>query len=161
MNRIFPVLAMFATLFMAATLLLGLSVGDLSQRPPDPDAIASARVHRLFGIFAAISVLFVDSIVVTYFIGTSRWCKEVADAYKLDARFVQQSTALKRRHVSLRRPEHAGVVGVVALGALPIRPLRCGLQPLAGFTWTQLHLVGSLAGLSPSSPGVSTASGST
>jgi hypothetical protein len=147
MNRIFPVLAVFATLFMAATLVLGLSVGDLTGRPPDPDAISAARVHRLFGIFAAISVLLVDSIVVTYFIGTSRWCKEVAEAYRLDGRFVQQSTALKRRTFPYAVLSMLAVVGIVALGgaADPAAALR--LQPLAGITWTQLHLAGSLAGL--------------
>ena len=34
-----------------------------------------ATWHRLFGILAALVALLVNSISVTYFIGTSRWCQ--------------------------------------------------------------------------------------
>jgi hypothetical protein len=146
MNRIFPVLAAFATLFMAATLLLGLSLGDL-RKDPTPKTLRWATVHRLSGVAAALAVVFVDSIVVTYFIGTSRWCKEVAEAYKLDARFVQRSATLKRRTFPYAVLSMLAIVGVVALGgaADPAAALR--LQPIGGVTWTQLHLAGSLVGL--------------
>jgi hypothetical protein len=146
MNRIFPVLALFAVAFMAATLVLGLSLGDLNK-DATPETLRWATVHRLSGIAAALSVVFVDSIVVTYFIGTSRWCKEVAEAYRLEPRFVQQSTALKRRTFPLAVLSMLAMVGVAALGgaADPAAALR--LPPLAGFTWAQAHLAGSLTGL--------------
>ena len=146
MNRIFPPLALFAAVFMSATLVLGLNLGDLRQ-DPTPDTLRWATVHRLSGIAAALSVMFVDSIAVTYFIGTSRWCKEVADAYQLNARFVQQSSTLKRRTFLISLLSMLAMVGVVALGgaADPAAALR--LQPLAGFTWSQIHLAGALAGL--------------
>ncbi len=146
MNRLFPILALSATLFLAATLVLGLNMGDLRQNPA-PDVIAAARVHRLFGIFSSLGVVFVDSIVVTYFIGTSRWCKEVAEAYKLERDLLGRSTILKRRTFPLALLSMFAVIGIVALGgaADPAAALR--LQPVAGFTWTQLHLGGALLGV--------------
>ncbi len=81
---------------MAAALVLGLYVGDLHQQP-SPDTLRWASVHRLLGVAAALVVVLVNSIVVTYFIGTSRWCKEVVETYGLDAQFIRRSVALKRR----------------------------------------------------------------
>jgi hypothetical protein len=145
-NRIFPVLALFAVTFMATTLLLGLTIGELNVQAT-PDTLVRARVHRLCGIAAALSVVLADSIVVTYFVGTSRWCKEVSEAYKLDAQFVRRSTALKRRTFPIAVLSMLTVVGVVALGgaADPAAALR--LPPLGGVTWSQLHLAGAMLGL--------------
>ena len=146
MNRIFPVLALFAIIFMAATLLLGLSLGEL-DRNATPETLRRATVHRLSGIAAALVVVLVDSIVITYFIGTIRWCKEVAEAYRLDPRFVRESTALKRRTFPYAALSMLVMVGVVALGgaADPAAALR--LPPVAGVTWSQLHLAGAMLGL--------------
>ena len=47
-----------------------------------------ATIHRLTGMAAALGVVFVESVVVTYFIGTSRWCKEVSETYQLDSKRV-------------------------------------------------------------------------
>ncbi len=52
--------------------------------------------HTLVGIAAAMLTVFVSSIAVTYFVGTSRWCKEVVEAYHLDPAFVERSKAFKR-----------------------------------------------------------------
>ena len=38
-----------------------------------------------------------SSVSVTYFIGTSRWCKEVVEAYGLDEELAAQSLRLKRQ----------------------------------------------------------------
>jgi hypothetical protein len=146
MNRIFPVLALFALLFVAATLLLGLSLGELNK-DATKETLRWATVHRLSGVAAALAVVLADSIVVTYFIGTSRWCKEVAEAYKLDPSFIQRSAALKRHTFPFAVLSMLTMVGVVALGgaADPAAALR--LQPVAGFTWAQFHLAGAVAGL--------------
>ena len=96
-TRIFTILAWFALLLMAAVVVLGLMVGDLHQAPTRRYVDLKARVHRLMGVAAAIVVVLVNSIVVTYFIGTSRWCKEVVDTYSLDRELVRRSARLKRR----------------------------------------------------------------
>ena len=146
MNRIFPVFALFAVTFMSATLVLGLTLGDLRNNPT-PDTLRWATVHRLSGIAAALAVVFVDSIVVTYFIGTSRWCKEVADAYKLEPQFVRESALLKRRTFPLAVMSMLAMVGVAALGGAADPAAAMRLEPLAGITWAQIHLFGALAGL--------------
>lgn len=55
------------------------------------------RVHFLLGVAAALFVVLVNSISVTYFIGTSRWCKEVVDTYSLDQSFADRSRKLKSK----------------------------------------------------------------
>lgn len=61
------------------------------------DTVARANWHMLTGVLAGIIVVLVNSISVTYFIGTSRWCKEVVDTYSLDSKLTEQSAVLKRR----------------------------------------------------------------
>jgi hypothetical protein len=50
------------------------------------------RWHFLTGLMAALAVVLVESVVVTYFIGTSRWCKEVVETYNLNTAAVEEST---------------------------------------------------------------------
>jgi hypothetical protein len=88
-------------------------------------------------------VVLVNSIVVTYFIGTSRWCKEVSETYALDTSLVRRATALKRRTFPWAVMGMLVVVGVIALGA--------AADPATGRpdtqAWVTPHLVGSMCGL--------------
>ena len=49
--------------------------------------------HMLLGIGAALMTLLVCSVSITYFVGTSRWFKEVVETYRLDRRYVPQRHA--------------------------------------------------------------------
>jgi hypothetical protein len=69
----------------------------------------------LIGVAAALAVVLVESIAVTYFIGTSRWVKEVTETYRLPAVDLTTSTRLKRRTFPLCV---LGMLTVVAVGAL-------------------------------------------
>ncbi len=142
MTRIFISLAWLAMVMMGAALIVGLSIGELDVNA-SADTLRWATVHRLAGIAAALSVVLVHSIVVTYFIGTSRWCKEVSETYGLDASFVRRSTLLKRRTFPWALMGMLAVVGVIALGA--------AADPATGRPgteeWITPHLVGALAGL--------------
>ena len=42
-------------------------------------------LHMLLGSAAGLMAILVNSITITYFIGTSRWCKEVCDTYQIGA----------------------------------------------------------------------------
>ncbi len=55
------------------------------------------RVHMLFGILATLVAVLVQSIGVTYFIGTGRWGKEVCETYKLPDELTHRATQLKRK----------------------------------------------------------------
>jgi hypothetical protein len=142
MTRIFVSLAWFAVVMMAATLVLGLAIEDL-HTDHSPEMLRWATVHRLAGVATALVVVLVHSIVVTYFIGTSRWCKEVGEAYGLDASYVARSTALKRRTFPWAVMGMLAVVGVIALGA--------AADPATGLPhtedWVTPHLVGALVGM--------------
>lgn len=53
-------------------------------------------LHFLLGVFTAVICVLVNAISMTYFIGTTKWCNEVVDAYSLDPGFAHQSTRLKK-----------------------------------------------------------------
>lgn len=146
MNRIFSILASFALVFLVATMVLGLTLGDLR----DPHDLATQRwgtVHRLSGIAAALTALLVNGIVATYFVGTSRWCREVSDAYDLDRRLVQRSNSLKRRTFPLTLLGMLAIVGIVALGGAADPGATRQFEPLRGISWAQLHLFGAMFGI--------------
>lgn len=142
MIRIFISLVVVALVMMAAALVFGLYVGDLHSEHT-PDTLRWASVHRLLGVAAALVVVLVNSIVVTYFIGTSRWCKEVVETYGLDAEFIRRSVVLKRRTFPWALMSMLAIVGVVALGG--------AADPASGRQgtehWVMPHLIGALVGL--------------
>ena len=90
-----------------------------------------ATVHRLAGVAAGLAVVLVNSIVVTYFIGTSRWVKEVTETYRLDSQFIARSNALKRRTFPWAMLSMLAIVGVIAWAARPIRA-AAGPTPTPG-----------------------------
>lgn len=141
MTRIFFSLALFSLVLLLAALVLGLSIGDLDRQADEPTR-ALFRLHFLTGVSAALAVVFVDSIVVTYFIGTSRWCKEVVLAYSLDPALTANSARLKRRAFPWALAAMLTVVGVSALGAAS----DPGTATAGRETWAVLHLVAALAG---------------
>jgi hypothetical protein len=115
-TRILVPLATISLILVLAALLLGLSIGDLYGQP-GPATLAWATVHRLLGVAAALAVVFVESVIVTYFIGTSRWCKEVVETYQLPAELARESNRLKRRTFPWVVAGMLTVVGIGALGA--------------------------------------------
>lgn len=178
MNRIFPVFAAFALAFMLATLLLGLSLGDVrgdllklsaaelrlarmtaGQGGSSPEAaqlqseIESLRaverwksVHFLSGLATAVIVMFVAGVAITYFVGTSRWCREVVDAYRLDPQLSRESARLKRRTFPVMVVAMLGLVVVVALGGASDPGANLQLEPPGGIAWSELHLTAALLG---------------
>ena len=132
--------------FLAATLVLGLSLGDV-RNPDDETTQRWATVHRLSGVAVALCVVLVDSIVITYFIGTSRWCREVSDTYHLDPQHVRRANAIKRSTFPYAVASMLAVVGIVALGGAADPGASLQLEPIAGLTWANVHLIGALAGL--------------
>ncbi|MFZ4732372.1 MAG: hypothetical protein ACOYK7_07510 [Pirellulales bacterium] len=139
MEQVFGRVAVFAVALMAATACLGLWIGDLHGQT-DPAVLRWATVHRLSGVLAALLVVLVNSMAVTYFIGTGRWCREVAETYGLDEGFDRRSRRLKRRAFPLAMVGMLAVVGIVALGG--------AADPASGrpgtAAWVTPHLVGAL-----------------
>lgn len=99
-------------------------------------------VHMLFGVAGALVVVLVNSISVTYFIGTSRWCKEVAETYQLDPQVIARSNAIKRGAFPYALTSMLTIVGVIALGAAANPGTS---QPGTEF-WVTPHLIGAFVG---------------
>jgi hypothetical protein len=144
MTRILITLASFSLILLVAAMVLGLTMGDLYAVPhPNSDTMRWATVHRLTGVAAALVVVFVESVIVTYFIGTSRWCREVIETYKLDPAAVRASNQLKRKTFPWALLGMLTVVGVIALGA--------AADPATGRAntqaWSDWHLVAAGLGI--------------
>jgi hypothetical protein len=154
-NRIFITLAAFALVFMLATFAVGLSLrsGNLRDRA-DTATQQRGTVHRLSGIAAGLVVVLVNSIVATYFIGTSRWCKEVSETYSLPGEYVASSTRLKRRTFPLCVAGMLTAVGIVALGGaadpgaiVPSPESLFGWRSLASVSWANVHFLAAGLGI--------------
>src|SRR5262245_58947476 len=143
MTRILLTIATLSILLMVGALLAGFSIGNLYERPPSEDTLHWATVHRLTGLAAALGVVFVESIIVTYFIRTSCWCKEVVETYQFDSEFVAESNRLKRRTFPWALAGMLVVVGVISLGAASDPPARFA-NPQG---WAYWHLLGALLGI--------------
>jgi hypothetical protein len=155
MTRIFSSIAVFALVCLLATFALGWSLrsGNLHD-VHDVATQQRGTIHRLAGIATGVCVILVDSIVVTYFIGTSRWCKEVADTYRLDAQLVVRSNRLKRRTFPIAVVSMLIAVAIVALGgaadpgAIMPKPETALHAPLlAGVSWRDIHLLAAAVGI--------------
>ena len=144
MIRIFSTLAILSIALLLAALMMGISMGDLYAKPePAQETLHWATLHRLTGVAAALAVVFVESIVVTYFIGTSRWCKEVVDTYRFDQAPVRASNRLKRKTFPWALAGMLAVVVIISLGgAADPATLRPNTQ-----AWTDWHLVGAFLGI--------------
>jgi hypothetical protein len=146
--RIFFTLAVFAVLCLLAAMFLGWYIGDLQQvysltGEAKEEILRRKQVHMLFGIGAALVVLLVNSIVVTYFIGTGRWCKEVVETYRLDPSFVSRSHKLKRQTFPWAVFSMVAVIVVVSLGGAA--DPTTGAKATAN--WVTPHYVGALLAL--------------
>lgn len=144
MTRIFPVLALLSAVLLITAMVLGLTIGNLYERPQPPEGtLHQATLHRLTGVAAALAVVFVESIVITYFIGTSRWCKEVVETYRLDPETVIASNRLKRRTFPWALAGMLTAVAVISLGGAAD---PATLRPNTA-AWVQWHLGGAFLGI--------------
>jgi hypothetical protein len=140
--RIFTTLAVFAVFMVGSALALGLYLGDI-HGIRDPEILRWATVHRLLGLAAALTVVLVDCISMTYFIGTGRWCKEVVDTYHLPNEFLAKSVKLKRQAFPWAIMSALAVVAVGSLGAAADPgTLRHGTE-----AWVNIHLIGAFLGI--------------
>ena len=146
MTRIFTTLSLLSLGLFAAAVILGLSIGDLydqSDMEVWQQTFNMRGVHMLTGVAAALAVVFVHSVVVTYFVGTSRWCKEVTETYALPTGPLLRSNQLKRKTFPWCVVGMLTVVGVGALGAASDPGTgRANTAMMANY-----HLAGAFAGL--------------
>jgi hypothetical protein len=95
MTRIFTTLAAVVTLSILVTIGLGFWSMALDVTLFKKDIFV---VHFSMGLFTSISILLVHCIIFIYFLGTGRWVKEVAIAYRIpDQPLPKLTRELKRK----------------------------------------------------------------
>jgi hypothetical protein len=78
---------------------------------------ARMTLHMLLGSASALVTVLVNSITITYFIGTSRWCKEVCETYRLAPGLAERATRLKRGTFPWALAGILAVIAIIGLGA--------------------------------------------
>ena len=125
------------------------------------EAFAAPRrnltLHFYLGVASSLLAILVCSISVTYFIGTSRWCREVVETYRLSSEFVRQSDSLKRRTFPYALLGIFTVIVLVALGGLsdPSIPWRRAFESEKGWfnatfppaSMVNVHYIAAMVGL--------------
>ena len=119
------------------------TAGKLSQtRASLAELVGWFRVHMLLGVGTSLTIILVNCVAVTYFVGTGRWCREVVETYQLEPALAAQSQRLKRRSFPW------ATLGIVT--ALSISALGAAADPGNTVTtaewWITPHLVAALAG---------------
>jgi len=103
-----------------------------------------ATLHMLLGSAAAMTTVLVSSISITYFIGTSRWCKEVCETYGIRGDLAARSARLKRSTFPWSLAGILAIIAVVALGAAA-DPSGANWGRAGGFVVP--HYLGAMIGL--------------
>lgn len=117
--------------------------GELAASEQTFEPIRSrAFVHMMFGIVASLVTLLVNSISVTYFIGTSRWVREVVETYDFPQELIAHSNAIKRGTFPWALLGMLTVVGIIALG----QAANPGIIRDGTANWVTPHLIGAFAG---------------
>jgi len=97
MKRIFLFLAALTVLALCITYAVGLLSWSRDGLTNVHDS--TYLVHFYLGLYTSIGVLMIHCLVITYFLGTGRWIKEVTLAYDLpDERWARPSRDIKRAH---------------------------------------------------------------
>lgn len=114
-NRILLGMAIVNYLLFGATVYCGF----LSEPPVDVNRPGSGAFgyHLPLGLGTGLYTMFAQCMVFTYFLGTTRWVRETAAAYRLDASFATRSRACRSRAMVMAVVGILLVVGAVATGA--------------------------------------------
>lgn len=103
---------------------------------------ARNRKHVLMGLLATLVTVMVNSIAVTYFIGTARWCKEVCETYGLDSEFSKRSDRRKSKTFPWSILGIFTVLVMAALGAAS----DPGTFRETTAKWVGVHFIAAIAG---------------
>jgi hypothetical protein len=105
-NRIFLVQAIFGNALLVGAFALGWMISDAGSLAPE--ARAEVNRHMFVSLGAAILVLLVHAVALTYFMGTGRWIEETCEAYSL-------GTEQRKRNIRLKYQAIPGMVLAMVL----------------------------------------------
>jgi hypothetical protein len=101
-------------------------------------------IHMLLGAASSLVAILVSSITITYFIGTSRWCKEVCHTYRLSSELAERSTRLKRSTFPWAL---AGILALIAVVGLGAAADPSGANSERSASYVSIHYVAAMIGL--------------
>ena len=99
-------------------------------------------VHFLLGVLSALVTVLVNSVSVTYFIGTTRWCREVVEEYGLDLALYEKSRKLKRLTYPWALAGVFVMLAIICFGAAA-DPSAFGV---AAAQWVTVHFMVAILG---------------
>lgn len=99
-------------------------------------------IHFLLGVLASLVTVLVNSVSVTYFIGTTRWCREVVEEYGLDASLYERSRALKRSTYPWALGGVFVMLGIICAGAAADPGANGGTSA----DWVVTHFMAAILG---------------
>mgnify|MGYP002622776861 FL=1 len=145
MDRILKFLVMVALALVLTTGIIGYVMGNpLEMERPR----TLKTVHFLMGIVTSLAVMLVNGIIATYFVGTSRWCKEVCQTYALPDEMWRKADRCKRTAFPITLAGMLVFVGVVSFGAMADPGTGLNLPPLFGtISWATVHLLTAILGV--------------
>lgn len=165
MSRIFMSLSLLPVLLVIVTMSVGWWIGDYngvyaeiaqSQSSPDfadEEKLAADlakleepqrrfKMHFQLGLASSLAVVLINSLSVTYLIGTSRWVKEVCEAYELEPAYIDRSNKLKRSTFPWSIFGVFAILTIIAFGAASDPGT---LNPNTG-KWVTTHLIVAMVG---------------
>ena len=101
--------------------------------------------HFWLGIIGTLVTILLNSVSVTYFIGTNRWCMEVVETYSLDSQLAMRSKAIKREAFPWA---FGGIVAMITVAAFGGLADPAGYYGQMSASWVTPHwILASLATL--------------
>jgi hypothetical protein len=141
-KHIFLTLTVFSTLLLLAALVLGFEIGD--PRSVAPLTRKMLSYHLLTSVGALIFAALVHAVLLTYFMGTSRWLEEARQAYKFDPRWSDENRRLKYRTIPVMAVCLLVLIANIPFGAMAVDGAQW-VWPIVGpVSPSRVHLVFSL-----------------
>jgi hypothetical protein len=141
-KHIFLTLTVVSTLLLLAALVLGFEIGDPRSVAPLTRKLLS--YHLLISVAALIFAALVHAVLLTYFMGTSRWIEEARQAYKFDTRWSAENGQLKYRTIPVMALCLLLLIGNIPFGAMAADPGQWVLPVIGSVAPSRVHLAFSL-----------------
>jgi hypothetical protein len=141
-KHIFLTLTVVSTLLLVAALVLGFLIGDPRNVAPLTRRFMS--YHLLVSVAALIFAALVHAVLLTYFMGTSRWMEEARQAYKFDTGWSEENRQLKYRTVPVMAVCLLLLIANVPLGAMAVDSATWVLPLVGPVSRSGAHLVFAL-----------------
>lgn len=139
-TRIFLTLSSVSTLLLAIVFVLGLNIDD-------PKILESQKLvswHLIMALTGLVIATLVHAVVLTYFMGTSRWMEDVSKTYQLDDSRRLESQRLKYRILPAMSVCFLLLLTTVGFGAAADPASRLGFTGWGGLSASSVHLLVAL-----------------